>query len=302
MLTIILKWIFYFALGVLSLFLFYVGIYDRDKKEFRFSRKFFLGFIPIMLILLLKCIAVIPANTVGVLYSPFSGTSETTLQEGFNLKMPFDTIYVIDTTIKERTDKEVAVQTKDAQWVKMDINVKYQVEKTNAFKVYKGYKTLENLHENIIGNYTQTALNKICTQYNIIDILGEKRNEILDKTIVELSESLKNEGVTLKALTIKDVDAGEEIEKAIKAEAVAKKAVETAKQNQERAKTEAETKLIQAEGEAKANAVKTKALTDKVLLEQWIQKWDGKLPTVSGSDNNMIDISQLLEGAKTKKE
>lgn len=94
------------------------------------------------------------------------------------------------------------------------------------------------------------------------------------------------------------MDAGDEIEKAIKAEAVAKKAVETAKQNKEKAKTEAETKLIQAQGEAKANAVKTKALTDKVLLEQWIEKWNGILPTVSGSDSNMIDISELLKNSK----
>ena len=64
--------------------------------------------------------------------------------------------------------------------------------------------------------------------------------------------------------------------------------------NEKCIKDEAETKLIQAEGEAKANAVKTKALTNKVLLEQWIEKWDGKLPTVSG-DDNMIDISKLLK-------
>ena len=64
-----------------------------------------------------------------------------------------------------------------------------------------------------------------------------------------------------------------------------------AKQNKEKAKTEAETKLIKAQGDAKANAVKTKALTDKVLLEQWISKWNGILPLVSGSEGNMIDIS-----------
>lgn len=36
-------------------------------------------------------------------------------------------------------------------------------------------------------------------------------------------------------------------------------------------------------------------LTDQILIEQWIEKWNGELPTVSGSNGNMIDISKLLE-------
>ncbi|PJN79822.1 hypothetical protein CWE04_11460 [Thomasclavelia cocleata] len=91
------------------------------------------------------------------------------------------------------------------------------------------------------------------------------------------------------------MDAGAEIENAIKQEAVAKKNVETAEQNKQIAQKEAETKLIKAQGEANANAVKTSQLTDQILIEQWIEKWDGELPTVSGSNNNMIDISKLLE-------
>ena len=146
--------------------------------------------------------------------------------------------------------------------------------KSNAFKVYKQYKTMDALKENIIGNYAQNAMNEVCSNYNIIDLLGDKRNEIINKATDILKQDLEKEGVTLKMLTIKDLDAGKKIEKAISDEAVAKKQVETAKQKQEKARTEAETKLIEAEGEANANAVKTKALTPEVLQEQWINKWD----------------------------
>lgn len=262
-------------------------------EEFKVNKKCFLSIIPLGLLVFVQSICVIPSNTVGVKYSALNGTSKNTLKEGVHFVTPFvDKIYKIDTTVQERTDDQVSVQTKDAQWAKMQVNVKYEVSKSNAFKVYKQYKTMDALKENIIGNYAQNAMNEVCSNYNIIDLLGDQRNEIINKASEILRENLKKEGVTLKMLTIKDLDAGEKIEKAISDEAVAKKQVETAKQKQEKARTEAETKLIEAEGEANANAVKTKALTPEVLQEQWINKWDGKLPKVTDG-NTMIGLDNL---------
>lgn len=262
-------------------------------EEFKVNKKCFLSIIPLGLLVFVQSICVIPSNTVGVKYSALNGTSKNTLKEGVHFVTPLvDKIYKIDTTVQERTDDQVSVQTKDAQWAKMQVNVKYEVSKSNAFKVYKQYKTMDALKENIIGNYAQNAMNEVCSNYNIIDLLGDQRNEIINKASEILRENLEKEGVTLKMLTIKDLDAGEKIEKAISDEAVAKKQVETAKQKQEKARTEAETKLIEAEGEANANAVKTKALTPEVLQEQWINKWDGKLPNVTDG-NTMIGLDNL---------
>ena len=266
---------------------------EYDNITFQWNKKSLLSIIPLVLLVFVQSICVIPSNTVGVKYSALHGTSKDTLKEGVHFVTPFvDKIYKIDTTVQERTDDNVSVQTKDAQWAKMQVNVKYEVSKSNAFKVYKQYKTMDALKDNIIGNYAQNAMNEVCSNYNIIDLLGDKRNEIINKATDILKQNLEKEGVTLKMLTIKDLDAGKKIEKAISDEAVAKKQVETAKQKQEKARTEAETKLIEAEGEANANEVKTKALTPEVLQEQWINKWDGKLPNVTDG-NIMIGLDNL---------
>ena len=266
---------------------------EYDNITFQWNKKGLLSIIPLGLLVFVQSICVIPSNTVGVKYSALHGTSKDTLKEGVHFVTPFvDKIYKIDTTVQERTDDNVFVQTKDAQWARMQVNVKYEVSKSNAFKVYKQYKTMDALKDNIIGNYAQNAMNEVCSNYNIIDLLGDKRNEIINQATDILKQDLEKEGVTLKMLTIKDLDAGKKIEKAISDEAVAKKQVETAKQKQEKARTEAETKLIEAEGEANANAVKTKALTPEVLQEQWINKWDGKLPKVTDGDT-MIGLDNL---------
>lgn len=242
-------------------------------------------------ILAITSIQTVPANTIGIRYNKFIGVSDTTLKEGVYLKVPFiEKIYTLDTKVQERTDEGVTVQTKDAQFVTSVVNVKYRVEPTNAFKVFKNYGTMDSLKENIIGNYAQNALNEAFSEYNVIEVLGEKRNEVVEKAKEILAEKYANEGVSLVELTIKDMDAGEAIEKAISDEAVAKKATETAIQKQEKAKADAETKKIEAQGEADANRILSESITDGIIR---MKEAEARLKhgwiTVQGVDSVIAD-------------
>lgn len=271
------------------------GLFDFREEVFKPSKKILFALIPLVLWIGTMCISYVPANTVGIKWSMFEGTQEDTLSEGIVLKTPFDKVYTIPTTVQERTMKNVSVQTNDSQFLKVEVNVKFAVNKDNAYNVYKRYETIDNLKKNIISNYSQKALSLVCTDYNIVDILGEKQNEVYQKASDKLEEMLKNEGVNLIQLTFKDLDAGEDIENAIKQEAVAKKAVETAEQNRLKAEKEAETKVIEAKGEADANAIESEKLTEQVLRKMLIEKWNGELPKVNGSNGNMFDFSELIK-------
>lgn len=84
-----------------------------------------------------------------------------------------------------------------------------------------------------------------------------------------------------------------ENQKAIdKAEADAKVAKTQAEANAEvkkvQAQAEADAKLIEAEAEAKANEKINSSLTDKVLRQQYIDKWNGELPKVTSDDTTMM--------------
>ena len=237
------------------------------KEERRFKAAV-IGGVTVLVIGIgaLVSVSTVPANSVGIKYNKFSGVQDGTYSEGVYFKVPFvERFNIIDTTVQERTDEKVPVQTKDAQLVNMVSNVKYRVMPDKAFQIYKNYTTLENLNTNIIGNYTQQAMNEVCSEYNVIDILGEKRNEVISLATEALKEKFAKEGVELKSLTIKDMDAGEAIEKAISDEAVAKKAAETAKQKQEQAKADAETKRIQVQGEADANRILSESVTPELI-------------------------------------
>lgn len=294
-----------------------LGFYKNDNYDIKWkaNKKQFLSILG-LLILLPGFITRIPANAVGIVYSPFGGTQEQTLSEGFHTKNIFDKIYKINTEVQTTTVENLTTQTKDAQYINSMLDIKYRVSASNAYLVFKQFRTLKNMSQNLIIPTTQRVLELITTNYNVIDILGESRSKIYTDLEIELNKEFAKYGVEFYSISITDMDAGEALEKAITDEAVAKKAVETAEQNllktqteakqksvqaqaeQDAARIEAETRIIEAEAEKKANELLNQSLSDDILQMEWINKWDGKMPTYySGEDGG----TGLIFDATTQK-
>ena len=126
-----------------------------------------------------------------------------------------------------------------------------------------------------------------------MDVLGAKRDEIVNKSLELIQAELAKDGVNVLRITLVDTDAGDAIETAIANEAIAKKEAETAEYKKQKAELEGQAKVIEAQKEKEANELISKTLTDELLLEQFIEKWNGELPKVSGG-NNIFDISSIL--------
>lgn len=257
--------------------------------KFKLRLRMLLGLVIGLILLGFKCFTMIPANSVGIMYNPFSGgVQTTTLTEGFKSKSPLSKIYTLSTTVEEMTFTNLSVQTADSQWINTNLQIQARIDKTQAFEYFKKYKDsdLEDI-ASIISNTIKKELESVTIQYNVIDILGEARNEIVIKTLELVKEELLKDGILVERLVIIDTDAGAEIENAIAQEAVAKKNVDTAKYKKEQAELEGQAKIAEAEATAKANALLEKSLTDEVIAKQFIEKWDGKLPTTYAGEDIM---------------
>lgn len=221
------------------------------------------------------------ANTVGIMYNPFKGgVQDEVLGEGFRWKSPFDKVYKISTEVQEFQFEQISVQTNDSQYVNTILQLQVRIDKEKAFEYFKKYggKKLKDI-KTILSNTTQKQLEKVTTQYNIMEVLGDKRDEIVNKTLDEIKSELLNDGIWVERIVLVDTDAGEKIEQAIQNEASAKKEAETAKYLKEKAELEGEAKVIEAQKEKEANELKQKTLTNEILTEKMIEKWNGTLPT-----------------------
>jgi len=220
----------------------------------------------------------------------------------------FDQVYKMSTEVQTMTVENLTTQTMDAQYLTSVLDIKYRVSASNAYLVFKQFRTMDNMSQNLIIPTTQRVLEMVTTQYNVIDILGESRTEVYNKLEAMLTEEFAKYGVEFYAISITDMDAGEALEQAITDEAVVKKAVETAEQNllkaqteakqqsvqaqakQDAARIEAETKLIEAEAEKQANELLNQSLTDEILRMEWINKWNGQMPTYYGGSDSGTGI------------
>lgn len=261
-----------------------------EPTNIKFKPRFrmIFGLLPLLLILF-DCFAIIKPNNVGIAYNPFKGGVQgETLTEGYKSKSPLTDVYQLTTTVKEMTFENLSVQTADSQWINTNLQIQARIDKTQAFEYFKKYKDsdLEDI-SSIISNTIKKELESVTTQYNVIDILGESRSEIVTQTLKLVQEELIKDGILVERLVIVDTDAGAEIEKAIAQEAVAKKNVDTASYKKQQAELEGQAKIAEAEATAKANALLEKSLTDEVIAKQFIDKWDGKLPTTYAGDDVM---------------
>ena len=282
------------------------GRFDDGKISWKFSKRNLLSFLA-LIIVAFGFFTKIPANSVGIIYSPFDGTREQTLSEGFHGKNIFDQVYKMSTEVQTMTVENLTTQM-DAQYLNSVLDIKYRVSASNAYLVFKQFRTMDNMSQNLIIPTTQRVLEMVTTKYNVIDILGESRTEVYHELETMLTEEFAKYGVEFYAISITDMDAGDALEQAITDEAVAKKAVETAEQNllkaqteakqqsvqaqakQDAARIEAETKLIEAEAEKQANELLNQSLTDEILRMEWINKWNGQMPTYYSGDDSGAGI------------
>ena len=221
-------------------------------------------FLVIGLILLPFSIANVPANHVGVVYNGFGGgVQEKTLANGFYFKKPFfDKIYKIPTDVQTVNLDKVTTQTHDGQYIDTSVDVKYQILGDDALTVFKQFREVDRVNKELVKPVVQRAVEQVTVDYDVFDILGPKRNEVYKQINDNVRNELQKFGLTFKSLTILDSDAKDEIELAIQNEAVAQKAIDVAKQEQEKIKVENDTKLLQAKTDAEKKAIEAQAEAD----------------------------------------
>ena len=274
------------ALTIIMGFKIDLNDYSNPKITFKVNKKMLLGLLPLLLIGF-GCFTTIGTNRVGILYNPLkNGIQNYTLGQGYKIKSPLATVYKLNTEVQELVFENISVQTNDAQYVNAVIKVQAKIDSNKAFEYFSRYrdKKLDEI-SSILSSTIQKQLETVTTRYNIMDVLGAKRNEIVNETLTLIQNELANDGIIISRITLVDTDAGAKIEDAIANEAVAKKEAETAEYKKQQAELEGEAKVITAQKEKEANDLISKTLTDEILLEKFIEKWNGQLPTTYAGED-----------------
>ena len=122
--------------------------------------------------------------------------------------------------------------------------------------------------------------------------------------VTGLNEKLNGIGLYITDVNIIDFDFSDAFITAIEEKQVAQQQLLKAETEKQTAITvaeaEAETIRIRAEAEAEANRLINESLTDAVIENKKVDKWNGELPLVTGGSSTFVDVGDLTDIADTE--
>ena len=260
------------------------------KKIIRNNLYAFIALLVVGILLTISlCITTINTGEIGVKVR-FGKVIES-VNEGINLHIPLiEKIERMNIKV-QKSEVTTSSSSKDLQEVDMSIAVNYRIDKEKAVDLYKNVG--KGYIEVILEPAIEESITSVTSKYTPEELITN-RSEVSSKCMEELSKKVSKYGLIVNDFNITNFNFSDEFDKAIEEKQVAEQKVLTAKQELEREKIEAEKKIVTAEAEKKANELKQRSLTDNIIKEKFIEKWNGELPKVN-SGNSMINITDLIK-------
>lgn len=187
-----------------------------------------------------------------------------------------------------------AAYSSDAQTMTISMDLQYQILSDKVTEIANQYGNIEALESRIMAIATERSKSTIGanTAMHIIANRDAMSPAVEDAIREAVGEKYF---VNIVSVVVTNIDFSDAFEVAVEEKMVAEQnQLKAEYENQAKvakAEADAEAKLIAAEAEAEANRLLEKSLTDKILQEMYIDKWDGKLPQVVAGDDTSLMIS-----------
>lgn len=255
---------------------------NTEEEKWEFKPRMIISLLW-LIIILFGCFSTIKTGEIGI-KTRFGKIVGSTTNEGIFFKSPIEKIEKINIKVQKYENKDaLSTSTKDMQIVNnIKVSINYQIDGTKVVNLYKKVGT--NYKNTILEPAIQETIKGVISKYTSEELVT-KRSEISSDINNTLNERIKIYGINSVSVAINNFDFSEAYNQAIEQKAVAEQNVLKAQQELEQAKVEAEKKIVEAEATNKANELLKQNVTDEVLMKQFIEKWDGKLPTTyAGND------------------
>ena len=273
------------------------------------------------------CLEKVPAGYVGVVYNMNGGVDGEVLTQGWHLVSPTKKVTTYSIGIEQSyltsdnkgdspDDDSFNIPTSDGKTVRVNLEFSYRFDEervAETFVMFKG-KSGESIKDTFIKPKIIAWAQEVSANYPVTDIFGDKRTQINAELDVYLREKFDQYGIIIDTVNFTDISVDAETAAAIQKKVTAQQELELANieaqtamvnANKEKevaqvaaekaiveANAEAEVIRIAAEAEAEANRQIAASLTPELIEKIKYEQWDGKLPTVSGS-NAIVSIDGM---------
>ena len=232
----------------------------------------------------------VPAGHTGVV-TRFGAVDQQVLSEGLHVVLPFVTrvVNINNQVMKAEVTSNSASQ--DLQTVNSTVALNYRIDSQSAASVYQNIGV--NYENVVVIPAIQEAVKSVMAQYTAEELIT-MRQTVGNEMQQNISEKLVPYGFSTESVNIVDFQFSEEFNAAIEAKQTAQQNALKAEQDLARVKVEAEQAITQAQAEAESYRLKSQELTDEMIMMEFIDKWDGKLPTVVSDGQALFSMDAIL--------
>ena len=269
--------------------------------------------------------AKVPAQAEGV-RTQLGKVYDKSLDSGWNWKIPFlQTVVMMPTATIADTVRAQAVS-HDLQQVTTELTVPFHMKKGYGPEVYKTIGTLEKVEGVIINPGVLECLKAVTAKYTAEELITKRelvKNEVEDHLKAYVHGALKQRGIEdaieIGKLALTDFRFSDEYNRSIELKVKAAQDALRAESEKRQVITESEglreAQKTKADGEAYAIEVKSKAeamaiqrraealkINPRLIDLNAIEKWNGTLPTFTGSGVvPFLNVDSLKGSASPKK-
>lgn len=262
-----------------------------------------LKYLSVGALFILAGCAKVPAGYQGVivnLYGSDKGVQDQPVGVGrywlgFNSELYlFPTFLQNYTWIKqEDNDESITMQTAEGLSINTDVGITYQIQSDNVVKVFQHYRLgVDEITNTFLRNMVRDSMNQVASTMTIEQLYGTDK----DKFITTVNNIVKSEaldaGINVdKIYLIGTFRLPESVIGSINSKIQATQNAMRAENEIALAKAEAQKLIVTANAQATANKLLEVTLTPEYIQYLAIQKWNGKLPNVTGSNIPFIGVN-----------
>ena len=227
---------------------------------------------------------------------------------GPHLRIPFLQTYSrINVQVNKYENEEVAAS-KDLQTTYTKVALNYTIDPGTVTKLYQNIGTQDVMIAKVMEPIMSNAVKAVTARYNAEDLISN-RDQVRTEIEKHITDDLKQYDVDVQGVNITNFRFSDAYANAIEAKQVAQQNALKATYELQRVQTEAQQRVANAQADAqatvltataesKAMALKNQSVTDRILVLNAINKWDGHYPNTllmsgDGKNSPLMNVLEL---------
>lgn len=206
-------------------------------------------------------------------------------------------VWTKDPTEGSPNDESISFQTADGMTANADVGISYSIDPSKVTTIFQTYRRgVDEITDTFLRNMVRDAIVKEASTKPIEYVYGAGKAELMASVQKDVMDQVGAIGIKIdKIYWIGEIRLPQTVIDSINAKnaatqmaqqrqnEVAQATAESQKKVAE-AKGDADSILLKAQAQAQANKILAQSLTPEFVQYEALQKWDGKLPTMTGSN------------------